>query len=133
MVQKSGEHQLRLVVYPITRFQHHPRWFSRRISEPSTLSENGWDWKTIRLPSFWVHRLFSGSFASLPSHFWVHRLFLGSTSIAFRVHSFREGNFPKKLPNRGFLGGKRCFCSNQHGRFRYPFVKFQGGVVCKCI
>ncbi len=39
MVQKSGEHKLRLVVHPIIYdgFQHHLRWFSRRISEPSTV------------------------------------------------------------------------------------------------
>ena len=37
MVQKSGEHQLRLVGYlPLfARFQHHPRWLFG-ISEPST-------------------------------------------------------------------------------------------------
>ncbi len=36
----AGTHQLRLVVeFPFTGFQHHPRWFSRRISainSPST-------------------------------------------------------------------------------------------------
>ena len=39
MVQKSGLHQLRLVLYlPLfTRFEHHPRWFSRRMSETSTV------------------------------------------------------------------------------------------------
>ena len=38
---KSGDHQLRLVGYPIIydEFYHHPRWFSRRISEPSTSSD----------------------------------------------------------------------------------------------
>ena len=37
MVQKSGDHQLRLVVYSFSHLQNfvHPRWFSRRISEPS--------------------------------------------------------------------------------------------------
>ena len=107
--KKSGDHQLMLVVYPViyhgfTGFIH-LRWFSRRISEPSTVCQARWLFffraQKSQTTTVWMvlkPSLIMGFQLPFPQLVFVYRISESSTSYVSEVPQ-TENSKTVEIPN----------------------------------
>ena len=111
MVQKSGVHQLRLVVYPIIYMVLYIPGGDRRISEPSTVSI----WEVLFLFRHFFHSSKSANRSLLMSFFWfsfsvgglhVSCHLVGTKATLLFSHRERRSGFPLEGISAYFQGVK---------------------------